>query len=113
PLRPYAEVDYKTSGGHDAYDSMQLSLVRHSSTGVSMNMQYTLGHSRGTSAGSNETITVGNNARALKDFDYDQGDNTFDVRHNFNASAVYELPFGRNRRFLTNMGSLGNGLLGG
>ena len=113
PLRPYAEIDYKTSGGYDSYDSMQLSLVRRSETGLTMNAQYTLGHSRGTSAGSNEAITVGNNARALKDFDYDLGDNTFDVRHNFNASAVYELPIGKGRKFLSNMGTFGNGLLGG
>ena len=24
PLRPYAEIDYKTSGGRDTYDSLQL-----------------------------------------------------------------------------------------
>jgi hypothetical protein len=113
PLRPYAEVDYKTSGGHDAYDSMQLSVVRRSASGLTLNGQYTLGHSRGTSTGSNEAITVGNNARNIADFDYDQGDNTFDVRHNFNASAVYEIPLGKGRRYGSNMGSFANLLLGG
>jgi hypothetical protein len=113
PLRPYAEVDYKTSGGHDAYDSMQLSVVRRSASGLTLNGQYTLGHSRGTSAGSNEAITVGNNAREVKDFDYDLGDNTFDVRHNFNASAVYTIPIGKGRKYLGNMGSFANALLGG
>ena len=28
--RPYAEVDYKTSGGHDSYNALQLSLTRRS-----------------------------------------------------------------------------------
>ena len=28
--RPFAEIDYKTSGGHDSYNSMQLSLTRRS-----------------------------------------------------------------------------------
>ena len=112
-LSPYGEIDYKTSGGRDAYDSMQLSVVRHSATGVSLNAQYTLGHSRGTSAGSNETITVGNNARDIKDFDYDQGDNNFDVRHNFNTSLVYALPFGHGRKYMSGMGSVGNAILGG
>jgi hypothetical protein len=113
PQRPFAEIDYKTSGGHDAYDSMQLSVVRHSATGVSLNAQYTLGHSRGTSAGSNEAITVGNNARSIKDFEYDLGDNSFDVRHNFNASMVYALPVGKGRRYMGNMGSVANAVLGG
>src|SRR6185503_6627151 len=111
PQRPFAEIDYKTSGGHDSYDSMQLSVVRHSATGVSLNALYTLGHSRGTSAGSNETITVGNNARDIKDFDYDIGDNNFDVRHNFNTSLVYSLPFGNGKRF--NLSGVGNAILGG
>jgi len=113
PLRPYAEIDYKTSGGHDAYDAMQLSLVKRSSAGLTLNAQYTLGHSRGTSAGSNEAITVGNNARDIKDFDYDQGDNTFDVRHNFNASAVYTLPFGHGRKYGSNTSGVMNAFLGG
>src|SRR6185369_2936162 len=39
-LRPYAEIDYKASGGHDTYNSMQLSLSRRSVRGLSMNAQY-------------------------------------------------------------------------
>ena len=30
--RPYAEIDYKTSGGHDSYNAMQLALTRRSAT---------------------------------------------------------------------------------
>jgi len=93
-LRPFGEVDYKTSGGHDSYNALQLSLVRRSSKGLTMNAQYTLGRSFGNSAGSNEADTVGNNARALADFDYDEGYNKFDVRHNFNTSLVYTVPTG-------------------
>jgi hypothetical protein len=93
-LRPYGEVDYKTSGGHDSHRALQMSVVRRSSRGLTMNAQYTFGRSFGTSAGSNEAITVGNNARALADFDYDNGYNTFDVRQNFNTSLVYSIPTG-------------------
>ncbi len=90
--RPYAEVDYKTSGGHDSYNSLQLSLTRRSSRGVTMNAQYTLGSSRGNTGGSNEAVTAGNNARTLDEFEYDNGYNNFDVRHTFNFSALYNLP---------------------
>jgi hypothetical protein len=113
PLRPYAEIDYKTSGGYDAYDAMQLSLIKRTSQGLTLNAQYTLGHSRGTSAGSNEAITVGNNARDIEGFDYDDGDNTFDVRHNFNASAVYTIPYGHGRKYGSNSSGLMNAFLGG
>jgi hypothetical protein len=94
-LRPFAEIDYKSSGGHDSYNAFQFSLVRRAAKGLTMNTQYTLGRSFGNSAGSNEADTVGNNARALKDFDYDNGYNKFDVRHNFNTSLVYAIPTGK------------------
>ncbi|MEP7304925.1 MAG: TonB-dependent receptor [Acidobacteriota bacterium] len=90
--RPYAEIDYKTSGGHDSYNSMQLSLTRRAARGVALNAQYTLGDSRGNTGGSNEAATVGNNARALADFDYDNGYNNFDIRHTFNLSLLYTIP---------------------
>jgi hypothetical protein len=91
-LRPYAEIDYKTSGGHDRYNSLQLSLSRRSVQGVSMNAQYALGYSKGNTGGSNEATTAGNNARALADFAYDDGYNNFDIRHNLNLSLLYAVP---------------------
>jgi hypothetical protein len=87
---PYAEIDYKTSGGHDTYNAMQLSLTRRTRSGVTMNAQYTLGKSFGNTGGSNEALTAANNARTIADFEYDNGYNNFDVRHTFNVSAVYE-----------------------
>jgi carboxypeptidase family protein len=99
---PFAEIDYKTSGGRDSYNAMQLALTRHTATGVALNAQYTLATSKGTSGGSNEARTAGNNGRLsserpanatnLADFEYDNGYNLFDVRHTFSASALYTVP---------------------
>lgn len=104
---PYAEVDYKTSGGDDHYNALQVSLQRSFNSGLTMNAQYTFGKSAGTSAGSNEART----SAALDNFEADRGRNNFDIRHTFNLSALYELPFGKGRRF--DFGSTGNALLGG
>ena len=95
---PFAEIDYKTSGGSDSYNAMQLGLSRRSANGLSLNAQYTLSRSFGNTSGSNEALTVANNARALNQFDYDLGYNAFDVRHTFNVSALYQIPYGRGRR---------------
>ena len=103
---PYAEVDYKTSGGHDRYDALQVSLQRSSSSGVTMNAQYTFSNSTGTSAGSNEART----SAQLDNFEADQGRNNFDVHHNFNLSALYMLPIGKGKKL--DLGSVGNALLG-
>jgi hypothetical protein len=100
--RPFAEVDYKTSGGHDSYNAMQLALTRRSSRGLAVNAQYTFAHSKGNTGGSNEAATAGNNASFaserpanrtnLTDFSYEDGFNAFDVRHSFNLSLLYTTP---------------------
>ena len=110
---PYAAIDFKTSGGRDEYNAMMLSLNRRSSRGIAMNMQYTLGSSRGTSGGSNEANTAANNARTLDQFEYEYGYNNFDVRHTYNLSVLYSLPFGRGRRFSSNASPATQAMLGG
>jgi hypothetical protein len=90
--RPYAEIDYKTSGGHDTYNALQLSLSRRSARGLSVNAQYALGYSKGNTGGSNEATTASNNARSLADFSFEDGYNNFDVRHTFNLSVLYSIP---------------------
>ena len=107
---PFAEIDDKTSGGHDSYRALQMSLVRRFSTGLTLNSQYTFSRSFGNTSGSNEARTAANNARALNEFDYDNGYNNFDVRHTFNLSALYDLPFGNGRKH--DLGSVGNAILG-
>jgi len=106
-LQPYAEVDYKTSGGDDQYNALQMSLARRFNTGLTLNAQYTFASSRGTTAGSNEART----SAQLDNFEADRGRNNFDVRHTFNLSALYDLPIGNGRMF--DFGKAGNFLLGG
>jgi hypothetical protein len=86
---PFAEVDFKTSGGYDSYNALQVALTRRAANGFSLNAQYTYGLSKGTSGGSNEARTVGNNALTLDQFEYDYGYNNFDVRQAFNVSLLY------------------------
>lgn len=108
--QPFAEVDFKTAGGSDTYNALQTQLSRRFGTGLTMNAQYTFGKSFGNTAGSNEARTAANNARAIADYDYDRSVNNFDVRHTFNLSAVYDLPFSRGRRY--DLGGVGNAILG-
>jgi hypothetical protein len=112
PLTPYAEIDMKTSGGMDSYNALQISVTKRANNGLTLNSQYTLGKSIGTSAGSNEGITASNNAQNLSDYDFDKGSNSFDVRHNFNTSAVYLIPIGAGPG-KKDLGSAANAILGG
>jgi len=107
---PFAEVDFKTSGGEDSYKALQMTLSRRLQTGVTLNAQYTFARSFGNTAGSNEARTAANNARALSEYNYDKSYNNFDIRHSFNLSALYELPFGKGRAY--DLGGVGNAVLG-
>jgi len=105
-LNPFAEVDYKTSGGSDSYNALQMTLARRITTGLTLNSQYTFSRSFGNTAGSNEARTA-----AIPDnFEADRGYNNFDVRHTFNFSALYKLPFGKGTSH--DFGRAGNALLG-
>jgi hypothetical protein len=107
-LKPFAEIDVKESGGSDSYNALQLSVGRRFTTGLTLNSQYSFARSFGNSSGSNEALTAGNPL----DYEYDRGYNAFDVRHSFNLSAIYSLPFGKGRRFLQGLGSVGQAFLG-
>jgi hypothetical protein len=87
-----------------------MSLSRRLSSDLTLNSQYTFSRSFGNTSGSNEARTAANNARALSEFDYDNGYNNFDVRHTFNLCALYDLPFGKSKKY--DFGSAGNAILG-
>ena len=113
--KPFAEIDTKTSGGSDSYNALQVTLVRRISSGLTLNGQYTFSRSFGTTSGSNEARTAaqpfGGTPRPSGDqnnYEADRGYNSFDVRHTFNLSAVYDLPVGKGRKY--DFGSVGNAL---
>jgi hypothetical protein len=73
-----------------------MTLARRLTSGLTLNSQYTFSRSFGNTAGSNEARTS-----AIPDnFEVDRGYNNFDVRHTFNISALYKLPFGKGNAFL-------------
>ena len=94
---------------------MMLSLNRRSANGLSTNLQYTLGTSKGTTGGSNEANTAANNANAkdIAQFDYDNGFNNFDVRHTFNVSLLYSIPYGQGRKYGAGASGVSQFVLGG
>ena len=84
----FAQIDFKTSGGTDHYDSLQTTLNRRFSKGLTAGLQWTYGHSIGNTGGSNEAQTTQNPFH----YGQDRGNNAFDVRHSMNASVLYQLP---------------------
>lgn len=92
-LQPFGEIDFKTSGGRDRYDALQIMANRRFTAGLTLNAQYQFGRSFGNTQGSNEATT----AQDPYSFEEEFGPNTFDIRHSGNITALYELPIGKGR----------------
>jgi hypothetical protein len=106
-LQPFGEIDFKTSGGRDRYDGLQIQVNRRFTQGLTINAQYQLAKTFGNTQGSNEAQTAQNPYSFEEEF----GNNTFDIRHSGNVTALYELPFGKGQRY--ELGGVANALLGG
>jgi hypothetical protein len=106
-LQPFGEIDYKTSGGRDRYDGLQIQVNRRFTQGLTINAQYQLAKTYGNTQGSNEAQTAQNPFSFEEEF----GNNTFDIRHSGNITALYELPFGKGQRY--ELGGIANAFLGG
>ncbi|MFN0112419.1 MAG: carboxypeptidase regulatory-like domain-containing protein [Blastocatellia bacterium] len=106
-LAPFGEMDYKTSGGRDSFNAFQATVNRRFTGGLTLGGHYQWGHSIGTTQGSNEAQT----AQDPFNFNGERGNNTFDIRHSANVTALYELPIGKGKALA--LDGLANTLLGG
>ncbi len=98
--------------GNATYESVQAQLERRMSGGLLLLASYAYGktltdvpNSTGDKGG-----TTAQNPYCLNSCE--KGDPTYDLRQRFTANVVYELPFGRGRRWMTR-GGVADALLGG
>ena len=103
-IDPYGSVDFKHDIGQSTYNALRVSLERQFSSGFSFQTAYTFSHSINDGAvGGGESNGPENvNCRQC-----DKGPSVFDIRHNFTANAIYELPFGPGKTYLNHTGALG------
>ena len=83
------------------YNSFQISVSKQEAHGLSWQAFYTFSHSL-DEASMNLSVEAVNEAPVAQDIfnrKGDRGRSGFDIRHNFVGNVVYELPFGRGRRF--------------
>jgi hypothetical protein len=106
---PYGSVDYKSDIGASSYHALLLTLERRFTSGLSFQARYTWSHSiNDGSVGGGES----NGPENVNCLSCDFGPSVFDVRHNFTANAVYELPFGPGKPYMNEGGVLGK-IVGG
>jgi hypothetical protein len=100
---------YSSQAGWSDFNALNLKLERHFLSGFSLLMAETWAKSLDDdSAGS-----YGSPNLNPANFQLDKGPSDFDIRHRFVTSAVYELPFGRGKKYLSGIGRAANLAIGG
>jgi hypothetical protein len=107
-------ANYTTNGGRFNYNSLQMEFRRRFTQGLSMTANYTFQKILTDVTGSTDEV---NQTRVEPYLDNnnpgrDYGRAIYDRTHTFNFNGLYELPFGRGKRWL-NEGGVLNQIVGG
>ncbi|HKS10171.1 MAG TPA: carboxypeptidase-like regulatory domain-containing protein [Pyrinomonadaceae bacterium] len=110
----YGALSAFSSIARSNYHAGTLSIRERLGRSLTMDFNYTLSHSMDDASGLQTSDAFGgafilNPLRQRDNF----ANSDFDVRHIINANAVWELPFGRGRRYFSGVNKLANAFLGG
>jgi hypothetical protein len=104
PRRPVPLIDtginlFKSDGG-SKYNSLQSRLEKRFTHGFSLLVTYTYSHAEDNASNANLGSQNNDGFRWFKHPEWEKGNASFDVRHRFTASYIYELPFGNGKSVL-------------
>jgi Carboxypeptidase regulatory-like domain/TonB-dependent Receptor Plug Domain len=109
PYPAFGEINVLENRGNAEYNGMQIKLERRFTAGFSFTGSYSLAKDTSDAVAADE-------AGRLQPFvpaGYLRGRSANDRRHMLWINAVYELPFGRNKRFLSDLPAVADAFLGG
>jgi Carboxypeptidase regulatory-like domain len=112
----YAAFGALTSIGTSDYHAFQTSFRKRFSNNLTFDFNYTLSHSFDVASGLEPSgSTIAGAALILNplDLNVNRANSDFDVRHLINANYIYNLPFGKGQKLLSNLGSVPNFIIGG
>lgn len=104
-------IDYFCNCANNRYDSLQTRVTKRFSHGYSVQGNYTFQRVR-THDGQYFEANLPEH-QGLFDSDLNYGPPDWDRKHNFSTSLVAELPFGRGRKYGTDMSQLADTIAGG
>lgn len=110
----YGALAAFSSIGHSWYHAGTLSVRQRLGTHLTMDFNYTLSHSLDDASGLQTSLAYAGAfiLNPIRQHDW-YANSDFDVRHIINMNAVWELPFGRGRRFFGKAGKWVNEVVGG
>jgi hypothetical protein len=112
----YSSLYAWRSIGNSSYNAMQLALRKRFSQGMQFDFNYTFSKSLDLSSDAERIQPVGGlGGQVINSWDYKalRAVSDFDTRHQISANWVIELPFGRGKRFGSNLSAAADALIGG
>jgi hypothetical protein len=94
------------------YNSLQVRLEKRYSHGLQYEAAYTFAHALDNASSASLGSVNNGDFRDQTNPNLEYGNSDFDVRHRFVFSYIYDLPFGRGRRFANGASGLANQILG-
>ena len=101
PLTQFNQFNMKGNNGNNTFNALQAQVQRRWSNGFQFQTNYMFSHGLvDSSIGSGEGVSYQNmSCRAC-----DRSDSSVDVRHYFVLDSIYDLPFGKGKRYLNDDG---------
>jgi hypothetical protein len=114
PIPEFADITYSFNGGKSRYHAFQGKIDWRMRGGLSLLSALTLSQTKDNGAGSLENPNGNSPApQNFYDMDADFGLSAYHQPYNSTTSLVYDLPFGRNRRFGAQVPAALDALVGG
>ena len=112
-LHPQFAVNaFITNQGYSSYDGLLVGLRKRFSKGFQFDANYTWSHAIDNQSSVTNAVSEGLIYNALN-LEAGRGNADFDIRHLFNANAIWELPFGRGRAYGSNANGFVDAIIGG
>jgi hypothetical protein len=113
PFTDFSFIQASFNGGFTSYHALQIKVERRFSNGLYLLNSFTWSKSMDNAAGHLEA-NFGDNSRGnIRNLNADKGLSNYDQPYNNTTSIVYDLPFGKGRRFATNSSSVVDSIIGG
>jgi Carboxypeptidase regulatory-like domain len=114
PFPQFGDIQFQSQDGRSEYNALQVSVRRRAAHGLTALVSYTFSRAYDNASSTNNSTTGTQKfPQDIYNLDAEWSLSDFHREHQFTGSFNYDLPFGRDRRFLGSAGGLTDAVLGG
>jgi Carboxypeptidase regulatory-like domain/TonB dependent receptor len=110
PNPNFADINIETASGQNVYAAMQVSYTKRFARGLQIDANYSWAHAIDDV---DDQALFDAGPQDNNNYRTERGNSSGDARHTGSFNLLYELPFGKGKRFLSNSNGLADKLVGG